>query len=144
MRDSAVDESQRTNNEVESNDNIDSVVGSKPHNPVSEVVIIHGTAVIEDSPFNTFVNEELDSLVRFITSKEHLQNNIKNIEYTHLSTREFRHGKFKHIVALKIHVKTSSLWESPRSYLWRHIGNDTWTRGNGSTINVTKIHQKFN
>ena len=44
-----------------------------------EVVVIHGTAVIEDSPFNTFVQEELDSLVRFVTSKEHLRNNIKNI-----------------------------------------------------------------
>ena len=115
----------------------------KATEPMPEVVVIHGTAVIEDSPFNTFVQEELDSLVRFVTSKEHLRNNIKNIEYVHMSTREFRNNKFKHIVELKLSVRTSSLWESPRSYIWRHIGRDTWTRGNGTSINVTKIHQKF-
>ena len=111
--------------------------------PMPEVVVIHGTAVIEDSPFNTLVQEELESLVRFVTSKEHLRINIENIEYIHMSTREFRNNKFKHIVELKLSVRTSSLWESPRSYIWRHIGRDTWTRGNGASINVTKIHQKF-
>ena len=112
-------------------------------NVVPEVVVIHGTAIIEDSPYETFSTDELDSMVRFITSKEHLRSNIQNIEYTHVSSREFRNNRFKHIVALKIFVKTPALWETPRSYIWRHIGNDTWTRGNGSSINIVKIHQKF-
>ena len=112
-------------------------------NAMPEVVVIHGTAMIEDSPYETFSIDELDSMVRFITSKEHLRSNIQNIEYTNISSREFRNNRFKHIVGLKILVKTAALWETPRSYIWRHVGNDTWTRGNGSSINIVKIHQKF-
>ena len=106
------------------------------------IVTIHATAVLEDSPFSTLMQEEVDSLVRFVTNKEHLARNIENIVYDHLSSREFRSTRFKHTVALKLIVKTANLWEGPRNYLWKHIGQDTWTRGNGTLINIVRIHQK--
>jgi hypothetical protein len=103
--------------------------------------IIHATADIEDSPNGNLIDEELDSLLRFITSRDHLKQNNNNIEFEHVSTREFR-TKFKHLVGVKINVKTVNLWEAARSYIWKHIGNDTWTRGNETKITLARIHQK--
>ena len=39
-----------------------------------EVIVIHGIATVDDSPFSTLVQEELESIFRFITSKEHVKN----------------------------------------------------------------------
>ena len=108
----------------------------------SVIAPVFATAIIKGSPFSTFATEELDSLVRFLTDKEHLKRNILNIEYGLTSSRECSDKSYQHVVSLKLTVSTASLWESPRSYLWKHIGQNTWTRGNGSEINVIKIHQK--
>ena len=76
-----------------------------------------------------------------ITKKENLNRNILNIEYRYLSTsREVRSNKFQHTVGLKLLVKTANLWEGPRSYIWKHIGQETWSRGNGTLINLVRIH----
>ena len=109
-----------------------------------EVVDIYGTVIIENSPFQAFVQEQLNSLVRFLTAKEHLKKNIMNIDVNPLSSREFNEGSgtFKHTVGLKLSVKTANLWETPRSYIFRHVGQDCWKRGNGSNVNVVGIHQK--
>ena len=90
--------------------------------PQPEVVAIHGT--------------------RFITQKEHMKKNIENIEYSLLSSRNSEGGLFRHTVGLKVFVKTVNLWETPRSYIFRHVGQDTWQRGNGSDIRILRIHQK--
>ena len=108
---------------------------------IPPVVTIYAMAVVEDSPYVTLADEELDSLRRFLTCKDHLMRNIAHIEFNHLSSRELR-SRFKHIIDVKIHVKTANLWEGARSYIWRHIGNDTWTRTNGTRIELVKIHQK--
>ena len=109
----------------------------------SELVSIYATAVVEDSPYATLANEELESLYRFIASKEHLVKNIADAQACHLSSREFRNFKYKHTVEVKIIVKTANLWEGARKYIWRHLGSEnTWTRGNGSKISLVKIHQK--
>ena len=110
---------------------------------VESEVTIYATAIIEDSVYATLVNDDVESLVRFLTSKEHLLRNIAHIEYNPLSSREFRNSKFKHTVQVMLHVKTEHLWEGPRGYIWRHLGSDnSWTRGNGTTITLVKIHQK--
>ena len=49
-------------------------------NAAKELVTIEATAVIEDSPNVTLANDELESIYRFIASKEHL---IKNIADAH-------------------------------------------------------------
>ena len=74
-------------------------------------------------------------MIRFLTSKEHLSRNIARIENNHF--------KFKHKVEVMLHVKTESLWKGTRSYIWRHLGSDnTWKRGNGTTTNLVRIHDK--
>ena len=109
---------------------------------IPPIVTIDATSIFDDSPNHTLMNDEVDSLVRFLTNKEHLSRNICNIEYSHLSSREVSTSKYKHTVGLKIQVRAGNLWEGPRSYLWKHIGQDTWSRGNGTSINVVRIHQK--
>ena len=108
----------------------------------SEVVEIFGTAFIEKSPYNALSQDELDSIQRFIFSNDHMKKNIVNVEFNPISSRESSSGCFQHIVGLKIFVKTINLWESPRSYVFRHVGQDTWERGNGSSISIRRIHQK--
>jgi len=108
---------------------------------IPPVVTIHATAVIDDSPNAALTEEEFSSLAKIIQSKDHLVNNIANIEYSYLSTKEFR-TKFKHTVGLVIFVKTCNLWEGARSYIWKHLGRDTWSLNNGSEINFLRIHQK--
>ena len=120
---------------------------AKPNleNNVPPIVTINATAVIDNSPNNTLKNEDVNSIVKILKNKEHLANNIVDAEYSYLSTREFRHQKFKHTVGLAIFVKTCNLWEGARSYIYtiyRHTGRDSWTLRNGSEINITRIHQR--
>ena len=110
-------------------------------NIVPTVVTINATAIIDNSPNEVLTNEDISSIVKILRNKEHLASNIVNIEYSYLSTREFRQ-KFKHTVGLAIFVKTCNLWEGARSYIFRHIGRDTWTLRNGSEVNILRIHQK--
>ena len=109
---------------------------------IKPVVTINATAVIADSPNAVLTNDEINSIMRFLTNRDHLQRNISNVDYNYLSSEPLRNCKFKHTVGLKIDVKTENLWEGPRSYLWRHVGQDLWSRGNGSIISVVRIHQK--
>ena len=110
-------------------------------NIVPTVVTINATAIIDNSPNEVLTNEDISSIVKILRNKEHLASNIVNIEYSYLSTREFRQ-KFKHTVGLAIFVKTRNLWEGARSYIFRHIGRDTWTLRNGSEVNILRIHHK--
>ena len=107
-----------------------------------EVIVIHGIATVDDSPFSTLVQEELESIFRFITSKEHMKNNIANIDFNYLSSQHCQGGKFRHRVGLQLSVRTANLWETPRSYVFRHAGQDSWHRANGSIIGINRIHQK--
>ena len=129
------------NIEKEQTDNTAVPAQSSRENQVPPVVMIHATAVIDDSPNAAFTNDDINSLGKIIGSKDHLVNNDANFNYSYLSTKELR-TKFKHTVGLVIHVKTCNLWEGARSYIWKHLGQDTWTLRNGSEVNIVKIHQK--
>ena len=56
-------------------------------NVAKEFVTIEATAVIEDSPNVTLANDELESIYRFIASKDHLIKNIADAQAIHLSNR---------------------------------------------------------
>ena len=129
------------NIEKEQTDNTAVAAQSSRENQVPPVVMIHATAVIDDSPNAALTNDDINSLAKIIGSKDHLVNNVANFNYSYLSTKELR-TKFKHTVGLVIHVKTCNLWEGARSYIWKHLGQDTWTLRNGSEVNIVKIHQK--
>ena len=121
--------------------NNDAVAEYSRENIVPSVVKIYATAVIDNSPNATLSNEDVGSLAKILGNKDHLVNNIANFEYSYLSSKELR-TKFKHTVGLVIIVKTCNLWEGARSYIWKHLGRDTWTLRNGSEVNIVKIHQK--
>jgi hypothetical protein len=109
---------------------------------VPTIAVVHATAIFEDCPSSVVTQDEIDSLVRFLTSKDHLSRNIDNIVYNVLSSREFRNERFKHTVQVQLNVKTANLWESARGYIWKHLGADSWTRGNGTRMTLVRIHQK--
>ena len=112
------------------------------NNSVSAVAAIYAIGVFDDSPDKDLGMDAIASLFKLIKHKDHLENNVERIEWKHLSSREFRANKYKHTAEVIIHVKTASLWEGARSYLWKHLGGETWTRGNGTVISLAKMHQK--
>ena len=107
----------------------------------TENVVVHATAIVDNSPYLKFDNEEWVSLLRFIGSKDHMKKNVLDVRKCDLKSCATG-NKFKHLVRLEIIVNKNALWESPRSYIFRHVGQDTWERGNGSSITLTRIHQK--
>ena len=109
---------------------------------ISNIVKIHVTAVLENSPFSKFDKEEKESILRCIAVKEHLRRNIEDVTFCDSSSRMCSGNLYQHIVDVVFMVKTVALWESPRSYVWKHLGQGGWKRGNGTTIQLTRIHQK--
>ena len=107
-----------------------------------KLIEIHATAIFDKSPTHYLSQEEYESLGRFVTNLEHLQRNIQNVVVDSYSTRNNDDGTFMHTANVRIHVKSKHLWESGRSYLWKHLGHDTWERGNGTCITLKRIHQK--
>ena len=115
---------------------------SQPPRDVNDITVVHATAIFEDSPCGTLIQEDYNSLQKFILSEEHLVKNICHLESHHLSSRELRSCAFKHTLEIKIHVKCSNLWEPARTYIWKHLGKADYKRSNGTRINLVKIHVK--
>ena len=115
-----------------------------PPDQQPEVVPVHGVAVFENCPVDVLTEEYADSLKRFLTSEDHLSQNISGTEFYHQSSRSLRRGVFTHTVSVVIHVRTGRLWESPASYIRKHLGlpNNEWTRSNGTVVKLSRIHQK--
>ena len=109
---------------------------------IPPIVPVHATAIFENSPNSNVMQDEIDSLVRIITSKNHLARNVNDVLYSILPSTEFGNQTFKHTVQVQINVKTANLWEGARGYIWKHLGSDTWTRGNGTRIGLVRILQK--
>ena len=109
---------------------------------IIDVVTIYGTAVIEDSLQNRIDNEEINSVIEVIDSKDHLRRNIDKISLGRL--RNFYEGdsKYRHEIEFVFAVRTSTLWESPRAYLWKHLGTSEWTLRDGRRLSFVKIHRK--
>ena len=88
-------------------------------------------------------SNHLKSLEGIIFRKDHLRQNIKSIEYGHYGTERCSDGaKYDHTLDVKLGVYTERLWETPRSYIWRHMGQDTWTFQDGMQICMNRIHVK--
>ena len=108
----------------------------------SEVKVI-ATAKFENCPDEHLSNEYGDSLQRFLASEQHLCQNIASAEFQHQSSRSFRSNVFVHTVSVVLHVRTTNLWESAASYIRKHLGlSNEWTRGNGTIVKLSRIHQK--
>ena len=111
-------------------------------NTACEIKEVFATIVLDKSPRNKVFKDHLDSISQIIDSKEHLQRNIENFNFGNISTWELVDYKFKHQIQILLKVKTGTLSESARSYLWRHLGTSTWTLQDGTEVTLVRIHQR--
>ena len=106
-------------------------------------VDVYATAHFKQCPNAQITQDEIDSLGRFLTSKDHLGRNISNISIESVFSDGVNYnGTFEHSVQVKLQVWQSNLWQGARSYVWKHLGTDIWERGNGTKISLSRIHQK--
>ena len=77
-----------------------------------EIVNVYATATFSQCPYLQLSQEDLDSLYMFITSKDHLKNNIASIHYDKIySLWSSNAGTFDHAVQFRIGVRRQNLWE---------------------------------
>ena len=100
---------------------------------------VHATGVIENCP-----SEECDykEIYDIVTKEQHMRTNIATVNIDHQSTRKFRSNLFTHTISLVLVVKTGALWDSPRQYVWKTLGQNSWKTSNGTDIKFIKIHVK--
>ena len=130
---------------VEHKENENHESESEATNKVREypaVVVVFATAVIDDSPEKIMSQSEFNNLEKLIFRENHLKANIVKFEHGENFTREMRKNCFKHTIELRIHVSTKNLWEGARSYVWKHFGQNEWSKRNGSSVVFNRIHVK--
>ena len=106
----------------------DSVPGSEIVKQ-DEEVIVYAIAVIDNSMENDF-----NSLEKLVYREKHLKENISLVQFEEYISREKGNGRFKHSIEMRLIVRTSKLWEGPRSYVYRHVGQTDWSTGNGVKV----------
>ena len=104
-------------------------------------VVVHATAVIENTPGEIITQADVTNLKNLIFREKHLQQNIVKLEFGRQQS-EFRNSTFKHSLEIKLFVSTQQLWEGPRSYIWKHLGQSEWSKANGSSVAFNRIHVK--
>ena len=105
-------------------------------------VAVCSIATIENCPDEKLNEDYAESIKRFFASEQHLTQNIVSTELKYLTGRSFRNNIHTHTVSVVMHVNTTRLWESPASYIRKHLGlSNYWTRSNGTVIKLSRIHQ---
>ena len=111
-------------------------------NSFPDIVDVYALASFKNSPHASLTQDDLNSLGRFITSKDHLQRNIARVHYDTISSNGMISNGTYSYIQVKILVLRKHLWEGARSCIWKHLGSDIWERGNGTKISLSRIHQK--
>ena len=110
---------------------------------MSEFSSVFAVATFENCPDQQLNQEYVDSLMRYLRSEPHLEQNIASAELQYLSTRSFRNSVFVHSVDVVMKVRTARLWENSASYVRKFLGlSNLWERSNGTVIKLSRIHQK--
>ena len=109
---------------------------------VQEEVVVYATAVINDSSSETVTKTDICSLENLIFRENHLKDNIARTQIGGYDSRSFRNGRFKHTIEFLIFVKAWKLWDSPKQYIWKHLGQLEWKKDSGTRVNFTRIHVK--
>ena len=131
------------NIEVEKDDEEIEKTLSVQDNTIPDIIPVYCVATIENCPDANLNGDYGDSIRRFLTSEQHLAQNIVSTDLEYISCRSFRNNIYTHTVSVVIHVKTARLWESPASYIRKHLGiSNYWTRSNGTVVRLSRIHQK--
>ena len=71
--------------------------------------VIHATAIVQKSPYQSFSLDEWDSILRFITNKDHLKKNVMSVEYCQSASGDLSYSGFTYSVVLKNLVRTKNL-----------------------------------
>ena len=101
------------------------------------------TAIFSNSNKDRVTENEIGALSSVLRSKDHLCRNIKYIDNRNIRTTYLGNpGKYEHSLQVEVDVDTTNLWENARSYLYHHLGKDSWTLGDGTNICLIRIHQK--
>ena len=106
--------------------------------------MVYTTAVIDDSTSDTVSKTEFFFLENLIFRENHLKDNIARVQISGQDSRSFRNGRFKHIIEFQIFVKAWKLWDSPKQYIWKHLGRLEWKKDSGTKVSFTRIHVKAN
>ena len=76
------------------------------------------------------------------SSKEHLKRNTFDFKFGKVKSLKSGNSLFQHEVPAFFHVRTENLWESSRTYIWKHLGTSSWTMDDGTIVTFSRIHQK--
>ena len=110
--------------------------------PQSNFVTIFATAIIGNSNCSQVSSVEISALRSILKSKDHLCRNINYVNFRNPQTFRLNTGRYEHSVQVELDVNTANLWESGRSYIFHHLGKDTWSLEDGATISMIRIHQR--
>ena len=130
----------------------DSFIDSKSDNKASELregqnnsemAVVHAQVSFADCPRESLSSKELTSVEGILFRLDHMKQNLKSKEFGRYITRRSDDGvNFTHTLDLKLFVATERLWETARSYIWRHMGQYTWTLHDGTQVTMNRIHVK--
>ena len=69
--------------------------------------------------------------------------NVVKVRVVDVKTWQGLDSKYRHELEMHIYVNTARLWDTPRQYLWKHLGScGDWTLQDGTKISFVRIHQK--
>ena len=108
----------------------------------SRTALIYGTVVFDNSPSHKLQQQNIDKLGNIIRSKDHLPKNIVTISFGDHRSWTLQDSRFKHEIPIMFRVNTSNLWQSARTYIWKHLGTSTWNLQDGTRISLVRIHHK--
>ena len=110
---------------------------------LSEVDLIHVTVSLKNSPQCRVDNACQNSIFKIMDSKEHLKRNIIKGKVEAIRNTGSNDDKYEHEVDMFLQVRTGSLWEPARTYIWKHLGNgSSWKLQDGTEVLFVKIHRK--
>ena len=137
-------------NEVMNDDDVDVSVVEKLSEIVHEnddsvaasaEVTVYATVNFDHSPRDVLSSNDLKTIEGIVYRHEHLRRNIKKLEFGSYDTGRGNDG-YHHRLSLKLYVDTSCLWNNPRTYIWKFLGQDEWKTGNGTMVTLNRINIK--
>ena len=127
-------------------DNVKDVVDSPSIDMVAAqsdlISVVYATAILENSTVEKMDKVTYESVFKVIDSKDHIKKNVLHVKVTDVHSEGSTNSKFRHELNIAFKVKTNAIWNSPRTYLWKHLGTSEWTLHDGTKLNFVKIHQK--
>ena len=136
------DDGTKVENDLKVNDGDREYDRGQKINENKNVETIFATAVISNTNESQINPVHYQGLRSIFSSKDHLCKNLASIYYRGFNSYKQSSGKYEHFLQIVFDVRTAYLWENPRSYLFHHLGRNTWTLNDGTTIQFVRIHQK--